>query len=149
MALFQAEGVSQGAGAAWFFLRSCSTFGFCVFREFQITGRREQWQVLHTSSKPKGTGCLPVRPQSPVLHDGAANRPAADDAVAVRSSCRALAAPGCIREGAHTQKHTGAHPRDCLFSILNICDTSCRSMPLWSCWLWSWWHLSYAWSSAG
>lgn len=62
------------------------------------SGGWEQRQVLHSPAKPQSTGGLPVCPQPPVLHDGAAHRPSAHDAIAVRGSCRALAAPGRLRE---------------------------------------------------
>lgn len=62
------------------------------------SGGREQRQVLHAPPQPQSAGGVPVCPQPPLLHDGAADGPAAHDAVALRGSRRALATPGRLRE---------------------------------------------------
>lgn len=78
----------QSSGGNWYW--------FAVWMTCQ--GGWEQRQVLHSPTKPQSPGGLPVCPQPPLLHDGAADRPSAHDAVAVRGSCRALAAPRRLRE---------------------------------------------------
>lgn len=59
-------------------------------------GGREQRQILHPPAEPTGTECVPVRPQPPVLPDGAGDGAPPHDAVPVRGPRCALPASGRI-----------------------------------------------------